>query len=107
MTSMISTFAPHTGSAHPVFAPRSSPTPGRWPVTDLKIFNGGQKSTWCPGCGDFGILAALKQALAGLDLHPHEVLLVSGIGCGSKLPNYMKANGYNSIHGRALPVAQG
>ena len=76
-------------------------------MSDLKIFNGGQKSTWCPGCGDFGILAALKQALAGLDLHPHEVLLVSGIGCGSKLPHYMKANGYNSIHGRALPVAQG
>ncbi len=76
-------------------------------MTELKIFNGGQKSTWCPGCGDFGILMALKQALAGLDLHPHEVLLVSGIGCGSKLPHYMKANGYNSIHGRALPVAQG
>jgi 2-oxoglutarate/2-oxoacid ferredoxin oxidoreductase subunit beta len=76
-------------------------------VSDLKIFNGGQRSTWCVGCGDFGILAGLKQALAGLDLHPHEVLLVSGIGCGSKLPHYMKANGYNSIHGRALPVAQG
>jgi 2-oxoglutarate ferredoxin oxidoreductase subunit beta len=76
-------------------------------VSDLKIFNGGQKSTWCPGCGDFAILMAVKQALAGLDLHPHEVLLVSGIGCGSKLPHYMKANGYNSIHGRALPVAQG
>ena len=75
-------------------------------MSDLKIFNGGQKSTWCPGCGDFGILAAIKQALAGLDLHPHEVLLVSGIGCGSKLPHYMKANGYNSIHGRALPVAR-
>jgi 2-oxoglutarate ferredoxin oxidoreductase subunit beta len=76
-------------------------------VSDLKIFNGGQKSTWCPGCGDFGILMALKQAFAGLDLQPHEVLLVSGIGCGSKLPHYLKANGYNSIHGRALPVAQG
>ena len=76
-------------------------------MSDLKIFNGGDKSTWCPGCGDFGILMALKQALAGLDLHPHEVLLVSGIGCGSKLPHYMRANGYNSIHGRALPVAQG
>ena len=76
-------------------------------MSELKIFNGGQKSTWCPGCGDFGILAAIKQALAALDLHPHEVLLVSGIGCGSKLPHYMRANGYNSIHGRALPVAQG
>ncbi|MCC6174970.1 MAG: 2-oxoacid:ferredoxin oxidoreductase subunit beta [Chloroflexi bacterium] len=76
-------------------------------MSELKIFNGGQKSTWCPGCGDFGILAAIKQSLAGLDLHPHEVLLVSGIGCGSKLPHYLRANGYNSIHGRALPVAQG
>ena len=76
-------------------------------MSDLKIFNGGDKSTWCPGCGDFAILMAVKQALAGLDLHPHEVLLVSGIGCGSKLPHYLRANGYNSIHGRALPVAQG
>ena len=56
-------------------------------MSDLKIFNGGQKSTWCPGCGDFGILMALKQALAGLDLNPHEVMLISGIGCGSKLPH--------------------
>ena len=76
-------------------------------MSELKIFNGGQKSTWCPGCGDFGILAAIKQAFAALDLHPHEVLLVSSIGCGSKLPHYLRANGYNSIHGRALPVAQG
>ena len=76
-------------------------------MSDLKLFNGGQKSTWCPGCGDFGILASIKQALAGLDLQPHEVMLVSGIGCGSKLPHYLRANGYNSIHGRALPVAQG
>jgi 2-oxoglutarate ferredoxin oxidoreductase subunit beta len=76
-------------------------------MSDLKLFNGGQKSTWCPGCGDFGILASLKQALAGLDLEPHQVMLVSGIGCGSKLPHYMRANGYNSIHGRSLPVAQG
>lgn len=76
-------------------------------MSELKIFNGGQKSTWCPGCGDFAILAAIKQALAALDLHPHEALIVSGIGCGSKLPHYMRVNGYNSIHGRALPVAQG
>ena len=74
---------------------------------DLKLYNGGDKSTWCPGCGDFGILAAVKQALPGIGLFPHQVLLVSGIGCGSKLPHYMHANGYNSVHGRALPVAQG
>jgi 2-oxoglutarate/2-oxoacid ferredoxin oxidoreductase subunit beta len=76
-------------------------------MSDLKVFNGGQKSTWCAGCGDFGILAAVKQAFAGLDLLPHQVMLVSGIGCGSKLPHYLKANGYNSLHGRALPIAQG
>ena len=52
-------------------------------MSDLKLFNTTEKSTWCPGCGDFGILASIKQALAGLDLYPHEVLLVSGIGCGS------------------------
>ncbi len=74
---------------------------------DLKIFNGGDKSTWCPGCGDFGILAAIKQALPGIGVAPHQVMLVSGIGCGSKLPHYMRANGFNSLHGRALPVAQG
>src|SRR2546421_5510819 len=76
-------------------------------MSDLKLFKGEEKPTWCPGCGDFGILASMMQAFAGLDLHPHEVCLVSGIGCGSKLPYYMKANGYDSLHGRALPVATG
>src|SRR5688572_19143601 len=89
--------------------PRSPPRSGRrcWSMSDIKLFTGGDKSTWCPGCGDFGILMGIKQGLAGLDLAPHQVLLVSGIGCGSKLPHYMRANGYNSIHGRSLPVAQG
>jgi len=76
-------------------------------VSDLKLFNIDEKPTWCPGCGDFAILAALKGAFAGLDLYPHQVQLVSGIGCGSKLPYYMTANGYDSLHGRALPVATG
>lgn len=76
-------------------------------MSDLKLFNIEEKPTWCPGCGDFAILAAVKQAFAGLDLYPTDVLLVSGIGCGSKLPYYMKANGYDALHGRALPVATG
>lgn len=76
-------------------------------MSDLKVFNIEEKPTWCPGCGDFAILAAVKQAFAGLDLYPTDVLLVSGIGCGSKLPYYMKANGYDALHGRALPVATG
>jgi len=73
----------------------------------LKDYNIDEKPTWCPGCGDFGILASLKNALVQLNLHPHEILLVSGIGCGSKLPYYMRANGFDSLHGRALPVATG
>lgn len=76
-------------------------------MSDQKLFNIDEKPTWCVGCGDYGILAAVKQALAGLDLFPHQVMMVSGIGCGSKLPYYMRANGYDSLHGRALPVATG
>ncbi len=76
-------------------------------MLDVKLFNSTEKSTWCPGCGDFGILAAVKQALAMLEIYPHECIIVSGIGCGSKLPHYIHANGFNILHGRALPVATG
>ena len=65
------------------------------------------KPTWCPGCGDFGILSALKQGLAKAGLAPHEVLVISGIGCGSKLPDYARVNGFMTLHGRPLPVATG
>ncbi len=65
------------------------------------------KPTWCPGCGDFGILNALKHAFAELGIAPHEALVVSGIGCGSKLPDYMRVNGFMTIHGRPLAVATG
>ena len=72
---------------------------------DLKTYESRDETTWCPGCGDFGILAAVKQALAQLELAPHEVMFFSGIGCGSKLPHYIKANGFDSLHGRGVPVA--
>ena len=62
---------------------------------------------WCPGCPNFGILAALKRALVGLDLAPHEICLVSGIGQAAKLPHYLKANVFNGLHGRAVPAAIG
>ncbi len=74
---------------------------------DPRVFDAEAENTWCPGCGDFGILRALKLALTDLEIQPHEVLLVSGIGCGSKLPDYMAANGFMTIHGRPLPVASG
>ncbi|HKV45209.1 MAG TPA: 2-oxoacid:ferredoxin oxidoreductase subunit beta [bacterium] len=76
-------------------------------MLDLKTFNNQIKVTWCPGCGDYGILSAVKSALAQLEIHPHEVMFFSGIGCGSKLPDYMNANSFTTIHGRSLPVAQG
>jgi len=62
---------------------------------------------WCPGCGNFGILAALQMALAELGLEPHRVVLVSGIGCSGKPPHFVKAYGVHTLHGRVLPFAQG
>jgi 2-oxoglutarate/2-oxoacid ferredoxin oxidoreductase subunit beta len=65
------------------------------------------KPTWCPGCGDFGVLDAAFRGLAGLKLAPDQTVVVSGIGCSSRLPHFMKTFGFHSVHGRALPVAQG
>lgn len=62
---------------------------------------------WCPGCGNFPILKALKQALAELGLKPHEIIMVSGIGQSGKLPHYMRGNMFNGLHGRSLPLATG
>lgn len=73
----------------------------------LKDYASPVKPTWCPGCGDYGILAAVKQALVQVGLAPHEVLIVTGIGCGSKLPDYMHVNGFMTLHGRPLPIATG
>lgn len=72
---------------------------------DPKIFDATTENTWCAGCGDFAILKALKLTLADLGIERHQALLVSGIGCGSKLPDYMTINGFMTIHGRPLPVA--
>ncbi|MFP3879543.1 MAG: 2-oxoacid:ferredoxin oxidoreductase subunit beta [Dehalococcoidia bacterium] len=67
----------------------------------------GLKPAWCPGCGNFGILRAVNKALVELNLKPHQVLMVSGIGQAGKLPHYSRANVFNSLHGRSLPVAIG
>lgn len=64
------------------------------------------KTSWCPGCGNFGILQAVKQTLANLDIAPHEFCYVSGIGQAAKAPHYTNCNAFNGLHGRALPVAQ-
>jgi len=64
-------------------------------------------NTWCPGCGNFGILMAFKKALIELGLEREETMMVSGIGCHGKIVNYVNVNGFHGIHGRVLPTAQG
>jgi 2-oxoglutarate ferredoxin oxidoreductase subunit beta len=73
----------------------------------LKDFEGAVHPDWCPGCGDFGVLKSIKEALVQLKVPPHKVLVVSGIGCSSNLPGFIHAYGVHSLHGRALPVATG
>lgn len=65
------------------------------------------KPQWCPGCGNFGILLAVKKALEDLGIEPWKTVIVSGIGCSGKFPHYIKTYGFEGIHGRALPVATG
>jgi 2-oxoglutarate/2-oxoacid ferredoxin oxidoreductase subunit beta len=67
----------------------------------------GLKPAWCPGCGNFGILRALNKALVEMEIEPHQVLLVSGIGQAGKLPHYTRGNVFNSLHGRPVPPAIG
>jgi 2-oxoglutarate ferredoxin oxidoreductase subunit beta len=71
---------------------------GDYRVEDVDI-------AWCPGCGNFGILNIMRQALASLDLDPRNLVFVSGIGQAAKLPQYLKCHYFNGLHGRALPVA--
>ena len=65
------------------------------------------KPVWCPGCGDFAVLNSVHRALVAAGCSPHETILVSGIGCSSRLPGYVETYGFNSLHGRALPIATG
>ena len=74
------------------------------PAADFQL---NVKQNWCPGCGDFSVQAAIQRALGNLGRAPHEVVIVSGIGCSSRLPGYINAYGFHSIHGRSLPLAQG
>jgi len=62
---------------------------------------------WCPGCGDFGVVNAIYRSLAELQLEPENVAIISGIGCSSRLPGYMSTYGFNTVHGRILPIATG
>ncbi len=66
-----------------------------------------QPVRWCPGCGDHAILNSLHKAMAALGVPPHKTAVISGIGCSSRLPYYMNAYGFHTIHGRAAAIATG
>ena len=85
----------------------SGGTPAAGPAPTPKDFRSPLKPIWCPGCGDYGVLNALYRALAAIGRPPHEIAFVSGIGCSSRIPGYTTAYGFNTVHGRALPIAQG
>ena len=65
------------------------------------------KPTWCPGCGDFSVVAAVELAVKRLKIPSHNVVIISGIGCSSNLPHFLSSYGFHGIHGRVLPVAEG
>jgi len=88
---------PNPAAANASTAPKLTP----------KDYKGRIKPIWCPGCGNFGVLNALTQAFADLQLDPNNLALVSGIGCSSRLPGFVQGYGFHGVHGRALPVAIG
>jgi 2-oxoglutarate ferredoxin oxidoreductase subunit beta len=81
-------------------------------AVEIPVFQPGDyktdlKPVWCAGCGDFGVLTALYRAMAQLQITPWNSVVVSGIGCSSRLPGYVATYGFNSVHGRALTMATG
>jgi 2-oxoglutarate ferredoxin oxidoreductase subunit beta len=73
----------------------------------IETYSGPVDPDWCPGCGDFGVLKAVKMAAGKLGIRPKDMILVSGIGCSSNLPGFIHAYGVHSLHGRAMAVAEG
>jgi 2-oxoglutarate/2-oxoacid ferredoxin oxidoreductase subunit beta len=67
----------------------------------------GAVARWCPGCGDHSVLTAVEKLLVAEQLKPEQTVFVSGIGCSSRFPHYLKTYGFHGLHGRALPVATG
>jgi 2-oxoglutarate ferredoxin oxidoreductase subunit beta len=76
-------------------------------MVTLKDYESNVSNAWCPGCGNFAILQAVKKALVDMQLEPHRLLFVSGIGQGPKLPHYTQGNVFNGLHGRTVPAATG
>lgn len=76
-------------------------------MATFKDFRNTVKPNWCPGCGDFSVQAAIQRAAANVGIEPHELAVISGIGCSGRLSGYINSYGFHGIHGRALPLAQG
>jgi len=76
-------------------------------VLTAKDFTTDQEVRWCPGCGDYAILKALRATLADIASQPHEVVFISGIGCAARFPYYINSYGFHTIHGRAPAIATG
>lgn len=76
-------------------------------MATLADFKTAEKSWWCPGCGDFGVLAALQKALVNLELPPEKVAIVAGIGCSGKIGNYVNSYNMHVTHGRTMPASLG
>jgi len=77
------------------------------PILKKKDFVSGQDVKWCPGCGDYAILAQVQKVFPSLGIKKEDFLVVSGIGCSSRFPYYMNTFGFHTIHGRAPAVASG
>jgi len=73
----------------------------------VEDYKSDEKPTWCPGCGDFGVLNAVYRALRVKNFAPHEVVAISGIGCSSRIPYFISTYGFHGIHGRTMPIATG
>jgi 2-oxoglutarate/2-oxoacid ferredoxin oxidoreductase subunit beta len=76
-------------------------------MATVKDFRNDIRPNWCPGCGDFSVQASIQRALASMGKEPHEVAIISGIGCSGRISGYVNSYGFHGVHGRALPTAQG
>lgn len=85
----------------------ATPEPPSVRALTRRDFQSKQEIRWCPGCGDFSILAIVQKVMATLAVPPHQVAVVSGIGCSSRFPYYVETYGFHSIHGRAPAIATG
>ena len=73
----------------------------------LEEYKSDEKPTWCPGCGDFGVLNGLYNAMRAKGFSTKDIVVVSGIGCSSRLPFFVASYGFHGVHGRAMPIATG